>query len=61
MRPFLSGKTVSKDIIVVIMCVYAYTTDPPKSTKIEAESLKEGIISAVKFTKVKCHNDFNVY
>ena len=27
-------------------------TDPHKSAKIEAESLKEGILSAVKFTKV---------
>lgn len=45
------GKTVSKGILrysdYVCVCV-----DPPKSTKIEAESLKEGIISAVKLTKV---------
>ena len=33
--------------VCVCVCV-----DPPKSTKIEAESLKEGIISAVKLTKV---------
>ena len=45
------GKTVRKDITRCsdYVCVYI---DPPKSTKIEAESLKEGIISAVKFTKV---------
>ena len=33
------------------MITFVYV-DPPKSTKIEAESLKEGIISAVKLTKV---------
>lgn len=38
---------------VSITCVYMYIClDPPKSTKIEADTLKEGIISAVKFTKV---------
>jgi len=54
MKQFHNGKIVSKDMITcaVIMCVYI-NVDPHKSTKIvEAESLKEGIISAVKLTKV---------
>ena len=51
-RQSLFGKTVSKDAMRCVSLCVCVDIDPHKGNKIEAESLKEGILSAVKFTKV---------